>query len=375
MRFILFSLSASVFYAIFYFSWINGLDALGHKCIESGKLPTVDAPLRTVYTGIEVVDNMLALLVTFFYPTLDGSNPGLLLHGIAFTGTFGATWTLIVLESWRKGNAGTIAAYPMVFGLIAQLLTFAFGIPLTCGLQLGSSITARRPNADNIRVPRAVLAILPLTFIIGFMGPTVAMSLPAPSVISLDMRQIAIAIWQPWPAYVSILSTAGFYLLSPFISENEWASRSSLRWVYAFAFANASLTHLVAWIVSLATVIAPNMFQGHFVESLHPAKVFALHLPWSGLTVDDVGVGLHVFLRWDYTIGTTGVLVWALSLYVVAHYQLLKTVSWPSLLLKVALLTVFTSPAAAAVELMWERDELVFAETGSKQVSKVKKSI
>ena len=99
-----------MFYAIFYFSYINGLDALGHKSIESGKLPTLDAPLRTVYTGIEVVDHTLTLLVTFFYPTVDGSRPGLLLHGIGFSGTFGATWTLIVLESWRKGNAGTIAA-------------------------------------------------------------------------------------------------------------------------------------------------------------------------------------------------------------------------------------------------------------------------
>lgn len=99
-----------MFYAIFYFSYINGLDALSRKSIESGKLPTLDAPLRTVYTGIEAVDHTLALLVTFFYPTVDGSNPGLLLHGIGFSGTFGATWTLIVLESWRKGNAGTIAA-------------------------------------------------------------------------------------------------------------------------------------------------------------------------------------------------------------------------------------------------------------------------
>lgn len=110
MRYVLFSLSALVFYAIFYFSYINGLDALGRKSIESGTLPSIDAPLRSVYTGIEEVDHVLTLLTTFFYPTLDGSNPGLLLHGVGFSGTFGATWTLIVLESWRKGNAGTIAA-------------------------------------------------------------------------------------------------------------------------------------------------------------------------------------------------------------------------------------------------------------------------
>ncbi|KAJ5563248.1 hypothetical protein N7535_008412 [Penicillium sp. DV-2018c] len=377
MRFLLFSLSAFVFYAIFYFSLINGLDALGRKSIESGKLPTVDAPLRTVYTGLEPLDHLLATLTTFFYPTLDGSNPGLFLHSTAFAGTFGASWILIVLESWRKGNAGTIAAYPMVFGLVAQVLTFAFGIPLACAMQLGCSITARRPNADNIRVPRAVLAILPIVFIVGFMGPTAAMSLPAPDVISVDMKQIAIAIWQPWPAYVSILSTVGYFILSPFFANNQRASMSSLRWVYASAFVHASLTHIVAWTVSLATVIVPGLFAGSVRESLHPANIFIVALPWSGLTVNTLGDGVQVFLQWDYAIGTTGVLIWAISLYRVAHKQLLNTVAWPSLLLKVALLTVLAGPVGAAVELIWERDELVFAETGGsrQQVSKGKKAL
>ncbi|CAG8897575.1 unnamed protein product [Penicillium egyptiacum] len=376
MRYVLFSLSASVFYAIFYFSYINGLDALGRKSIESGKLPSIDAPLRTVYTGIKEVDHVLTLLTTFFYPALDGNNPGLLLHGVSFSGTFGATWTLIVLESWRKGNAGTIAAYPTIFGLIAQVLTFAFGIPLACGLQLGSSITARRPHADNIRIPRAVLAVLPLVFVVGYMVPTVAMTLPAPSVIPVELKQIAIAIWHPWPAYVSILTTVASFILSPFFSNNHRASMSSLRWVYAFAFANASLSHIVSLVVSLATVVVPVLFEDRFLDSLSPANVFSVPLPWSALTVDNVGDGVHVFLRWDYMIGSAGILIWAISLYTVAHRQLLNTVSWPSLLVKIALLTVLVGPAGTAVELIWERDELVFTETGGskQQVLKAKKS-
>lgn len=97
-------------YAIFYFSWANGLHELGHKALESGKLPALNEPLRTEYTGVEPIDRILALLTTFFYPTLDGSSATLLLHSIGFSGTFGAAWTLVVLESWRKGNAGTVAA-------------------------------------------------------------------------------------------------------------------------------------------------------------------------------------------------------------------------------------------------------------------------
>lgn len=265
----------------------------------------------------------------------------------------------------------------MVFGLIAQVFTFAFATPLILGLQLGCSITARRPHADNIRVPRAVLASMPLIFAVGFMVPTNMMVLPAPSVISVDFKQIAIAIWQPWPAYVSILSTVAYYVLSPFFSDNNRASMSSLRWVYAFAFINASLSHLVSWIVSLATVIVPALFEKRFQEALHPANVFFIPLPWSGLMAENVGHGVHVFLRWDYMIGSAGVLLWAIHLYSVAHKQILSTVSWPSLLFKTALIATLAGPAGAAVELIWERDELVFTETdGSKQrVSKDKKSL
>lgn len=264
---------------------------------------------------------------------------------------------------------------PAIFGLAAQLLTFAFATPLICGLQLGCSITARRPHADNIRVPRVVLAVLPAIFVIGFMIPTNAMVLPAPDVISVDMKQIAIAIWQPWPAYVSILTTVAYYVLSPFFADNQRSSMSSLRWVYAFAFVNASLSHLVSWIVSLATVVVPALFEDRFLDSLHPSRVFSVPLPWSGLKVDTVADGVHIFLRWDYMIGSAGVLIWALTLYTVAHKQILSTVSWPSLLFKVGLLTALTGPAGAAVELMWERDELVFRETeGPKQVSRTKKS-
>lgn len=97
-------------YAIFYFAYANGLHDLANKSMDSGKLPGVNQPLRTIYTGFEPVDHLLTVLTTFFYPALDGQNATLFLHSISFSGTFGAAWTLVVLESWRKGNSGTVAA-------------------------------------------------------------------------------------------------------------------------------------------------------------------------------------------------------------------------------------------------------------------------
>lgn len=103
-------LSVFALYAIFYFAEINGLHRLALEAIASKTLPGTKEPLRTVYTGIEPVDDLLAGLTVFFWPATDGSNPTLTLHSVAFSGAFGAAWTLVTLESWRRGNAWTIAA-------------------------------------------------------------------------------------------------------------------------------------------------------------------------------------------------------------------------------------------------------------------------
>jgi hypothetical protein len=250
----------------------------------------------------------------------------------------------------------------MIFGLAAQVLTFAFATPLYCFLHLTISPTVKTPTPENIRIPRAVLKALPLIFIIGYLLPTQLLILPLSENVTVDLKQIFIAIWQPWPAYISILLAITNTLFSPFISEspkNRRASLSSLRWVYAFAFANTAITHLVSWIVSLGTIVAPGIYDTAYREALHPGRVFEVPVPWARpvSSVDSVGEGVHYFLRWDYIIGSVGVLVWAGALHIAAHKGVY---GWFWLVLKGVLLSLVVGPVGAAVVFMWERDELVF---------------
>ncbi|KAL4894864.1 hypothetical protein BDV59DRAFT_164995 [Aspergillus ambiguus] len=376
-------LSASVFYCIFYYADVNGLRALGDKTVEAKTLPGIDAPLRTVYTGVEPVDHLLSVLTAFFWPSTDGSNASLTLHSIGFSGTFGSAWILVCLEAWRRGNAWGLAAFPMVFGLAAQVLTFAFATPLYAAVQVYTSITARKPNPDNIRVPRAILNAMPFVFVVGYMVPTNLLIVPISEHMTVDLKQICIALWQPWPAYVSILLTIVHILFSPFASndhnlEGGRSTLRALRRVYAFAFANAAVTHLISWTVSLTTLAAPALFEDRFLAALHPAKVFEVPLPWESpvAQVQSIGEGVHAFLRWDYLIGSAGVLVWAISLYKTAHKAVYGKVGCFGLTVKAVLLTIFAGPTGAAVELIWERDELVFNEMGGvkREAPKPKKS-
>ncbi|KAL3469562.1 hypothetical protein BJX99DRAFT_241080 [Aspergillus californicus] len=365
-------LSLFVFYAIFYFAEVNGAHALVRESIKTGKLPASDATLRTVYTGVGPLDELLTVLTVFFWPTTDGSNLSLTVHSIGFTGTFGSAWVLVCLEAWRRGNAWTAAAYPMVFGLLAQVMTFAFAAPLYCAIQLFTSVTAVKPTAENIRIPRAVLIALPLVFSVGYLLPTGLLLVPVSESVSTDLKQLFIAGWQPWPAYVSILLTVIHIIFSPFTRNDHTigggrATLSSLRWVYAFAFANTAMTHIISWAIPLATVAKPRLFKDEHLEALHPLAVFEIPKPWeTPVLVDNVGAGVHTFLRWDYLIGSAGVLIWAVSLHQAAHRIVYGQAGCRcvGLIAKIAALTALAGPVGAAVELMWERDELVFNELG-----------
>lgn len=256
-------------------------------------------------------------------------------------------------------------------------------MPVYAGLQLIFSVTAARPNAENIRVPRAVLNFIPFAYVIGYHVPTLLMVAPLNDSITPDLKQIIIAIWQPWPAYISLLTIAASLLFSPFVSndnnvEGGRATLSSLRKVYAFAFANAAITHQIKVILPLATLAEPRFFQEKFLRALHPAAIFETPLPWAKptLQVPDLGTGIHYFLRWDCVFGTLGLLLWTLTLHRNAHRAILGKAGCLGLLVKVALLTAVAGTVGAAVELMWERDELVIHETGGlkPRVSKGKKS-
>ncbi|KAK8925505.1 Epoxide hydrolase aurD [Metarhizium anisopliae] len=352
-------LSLSVFYFIFYFADANGLRALGDAAQHAQTLPGLDVPLRTRYTGLAPLDQLLTTLTVFFWPVGDGSQPALTLHSVAFSGTFASAWILVTLESWRTGSAGTAAAFPAVLGLTAQVLTFAFATPLYALLHLCYSTTAASPTTTNMRIPHTVLRALPHVFTVAMFVPSLLMIVPLSETMTHDLKQICIAVWQPWPAYVAVLLVAA-YLVGGRGDADARKTASALRYVYAFAFANTAVAHLVSVVLSAATVAVPAVFRAPYREALHPGNVFAAPLPWAtpALRVATVGQGVQAFLRWDYLIGSAGVLVWAVSLHRRAHRAAGVEVGLASVLARVAALSVLASPAGAAVELMWEREEL-----------------
>lgn len=77
-----------------------------------GVLPTHRTWARTTFdnsfTGYDPPDGLLATLLVFFWPIIDGENPAASLIGFVFAGQTVAVWTIYVLEGWRKINQGRI---------------------------------------------------------------------------------------------------------------------------------------------------------------------------------------------------------------------------------------------------------------------------
>ncbi|TQV90417.1 atmA protein [Cordyceps javanica] len=378
----LLGLLLAVPYFVGYLSFANGLLPLVDDIWAAGRFPD-GTPLRTRWLGgPPKLDELLSKLVVFFWPVAAFQHPGLFLHSLAFSGTFAAGWTLVTLETWRAGNAWTLSGFSVHLGLLAQVLTFAFATPVYGLLHLLTGRTASAPSRASMHIPYAVLAAFPLVFFVGNTVPSVAMVLPFSAHNTVAVKQLLTALWQPWPAYTAfglsaahlVLGSSGLGLLTAGdrpTPEGRGRAAAALRLIYAIAFGNAAVSHLAAATVTLGTVLAPKIFHPDYAVSLHPLKVLETVLPWAPNPVAQIralGDGVNIFLRWDYLLGSTSLLLWASVLHLRARAYYHKTAaaaaaagSVPALpfLAKVAALYAVVGPAAAAVELMWEREELV----------------
>jgi hypothetical protein len=81
--------------------------------IEKGQLPMPTSwtgsteSIPESFTGVGPVDNLLKGVLVFFWPAVDGQNPGLSLFGFLFGGQGVAMWTITMLEGWRAGNSSS----------------------------------------------------------------------------------------------------------------------------------------------------------------------------------------------------------------------------------------------------------------------------
>jgi hypothetical protein len=206
---------------------------------------------------------------------------------------------------------------------------------------------------------------------VAYVIPMALFAAPVPNVLSVFQKQTVVAWYQPWSFWIAVTHFLVTLIVRPWIRQPDpegsatsaayRSARSNHRAIYAFAFALAAIPHLVVLSITLTALLYPGLYSSRLISLLSLQNVFIPPSPWSDTKAPQLVEGCKWLLQWDYITGSTGVLVWVLTRYIALQMSTSreKRASWFGLAGKVLVWTVFAGPTAAAVKILWERDEIV----------------
>ncbi len=247
-------------------------------------------------------------------------------------------------------------------------------MPLYLIIHLATSPTVSSRVAKNYAVDVPNLLSVPISLIIGFVLPSVLLSLPAPSVLSFDQKQTYIAYWQMFPIWFEILQQLFSFVLAKLLQTTLKSSTSpqkqsrrtmeALRSVYIFALAIAGVTHVTAVMLSMTSMLFPALFAPQFRGELNPSNVFLTQSFFASKSISSIGAGALQLLQYDDMVGSIALQLWAVALYLNSNSRTSKVDSWTAIKVVSAFVasTVLFGSCGCAVCFIWARDELVFTE-------------
>ncbi|KAL8827341.1 MAG: hypothetical protein Q9170_007054 [Blastenia crenularia] len=374
-KLLLLGLSGIGFYSTWYLVMNNGGADFMADLRDHGPhtLPYTDeAPLKKHYTGIGLVDYQLTVLTLFFYNIVDGSHPNASLQAYHFAGQIIAGWSLLMLESLRAGNRMRLVSFIAIWGFVMQNAAFAVVIPLYLVIHLSTSPTVcSRKQSDFIPWSAEPLEVtsLPYAVALGFILPTIAMVLPAPSIVNYERKQLLIAIWQAFPVWVGILQqiivSSRRYFQQVAIIEYEATKKrtfDSMRTVYGLMLTAAVVTRVSAWTISFSALLFPSIFAPNVVILLTPSAVFKPAGFTASVKMPSIAAGSLQFLQYDEMVGAAAMILWSATLYLNIMKKKNTLVEWMSLMVKGFAIGAIAGPQGLAVAAMWARDEIISAE-------------
>jgi hypothetical protein len=364
------ALAALAFWALWGFPYRNGLlKFLGAQAEPGAVIPgPVAAPMRQTYTGIAPIDKQLTVLVSFFYTAIDGNRADISVSFLSLGSHVIAAWVLITLEGLRAGNDGELLLVSTTaIGLGVAIIGFAVVAPLFFAYQLYASPTVHTPTAYNLtpKHPLAV-ALVPVGIMIGFGLPSLIMTLPAPSVLSFDTKQLWTGVQQGWTIWILLattLLTIGISYFNPNIYNlstpaAQARTLKNMRRAYIFALASAASAHLLPLLICGMATLFPALFAIPYNAQLQASNVFSLVNIFGNLKASSLADGALWFLQWDTFVGVVSVFLWAFTLRAAGKREEATTRQWIVAVLKALAVTAAFGPTAYAVIAVWSRDEL-----------------
>ncbi|CAF9922253.1 hypothetical protein IMSHALPRED_005637 [Imshaugia aleurites] len=224
-------------------------------------------------------------------------------------------------------------------------------------------VSSRRVSDFLVDVPN--LAGIAISIMLGYVLPTILMSLPAPSIIDYDLKQWLMTFWQFFPVWVSVVQGIVSYLL-PRFGEASGASNThmvrSMRVLYAGLLTTAGIGQASTMALMATSKFFPGLFAPEFVGVFNPSKVFLPIATSPSTKMPSIGAGALLLLQYDQLIGSTAMCLWSTILFVNTYRNGVTNQSVVVMIVGGIIMMALTGPLGYATACIWARDELIIAE-------------
>lgn len=245
--------------------------------------------------------------------------------------------------------------------ILLLTLNMGAGLAVVLPVYFALSIPAQPHHDDSLLSSNFIFVekILPYMSLV-FIPIALLLYLPAPTIVSYDVKQQLFVLFQFIPAILGIL----FWLQKGFQSPcpgSAAALKSTKKLLYVYVLVWGAIAQLQAVLPSLAVSLG--------FESFYPADgyndllgMFIPRLPWDPPANTNESVLIQA--QWDYLLGGVAIWLWGTALNIQGKQLAKKPISYIWTLVKGLVLSLVVSPSGATALLLWERDEVVYRYIG-----------
>lgn len=240
-------------------------------------------------------------------------------------------------------------------------------LPIYLAIYLSTSPLVSSKSASNLLVEtNHVIAIFP-ALLMGYILPSILMSLPAPSVLSYERKQTYMAIWQMFPIWVSMVQAVLPYAMSKPVNTSSTKSFGSqelhtMRILYVGLLIIAGFGQAATATLLATSTFFPNLFALEFKGAFNPSKVFLPAAVSPSIKMPSIGCGANLLLQYDELIGSGAMVLWSITLFMIVYRKSRSDQSEASLIAYGIMAMFLTGPLGYATACIWARDELLISE-------------
>lgn len=259
-----------------------------------------------------------------------------------------------------------------IWGLMVQTMAYAVIIPIYLIIHLSTSPTVVPNHVSDFDIDLPNIASIPLAMFVGYLLPTILMSLPAPSILGFGQKQTLMAIWQAFPLWVAILQQILPLIMLGFIDATKKSPKSQvplqscsmgvLRTLYIGLLIIAGVSQISTATLLVTSKWFPDLFAPKYADVFNLSNVFLPVAISASTKMPSIGSGTLLLLQFDEYIGSTSMALWTSVLYLQAYGMrgglraFARNAAW------CVGLIALTGPIGYAVACIWARDEIVFAK-------------